>query len=56
MNQSCELSFLSVGAAAPQEVISPRRVKAVTHNLKTAVGLTMQRECVCLQAAGSHPH
>lgn len=47
MNQSCELSFLSVGAVAPQEVISPSRVKAVTHNSKTAVRLTIQHECVC---------
>ncbi len=47
MNQSCELSFLLVGAAAPQEVISPSRVKAVTHNLKTAVRLTIKHESVC---------
>lgn len=36
MNQSCELPF------SPQEVISPSRVKAATHNLKTAVRLTTQ--------------
>lgn len=58
MNQS----FLLVGAAAQQEVISPNRVKAVTHNLKTAVRLTIQQsqfasECLEeLQAAVSHPH
>lgn len=46
MNLSCELSFLLVGATVPQEVISPSRVKAVTHNLKTAVPLTIQHDSV----------
>lgn len=47
MNPFYEVSFVLVGAAALQEVISLSRVKAVTHNFKTAVRLAIQHEPVC---------
>lgn len=63
MNQSCvNFVFCWLASTALQEVISPSRVKAVTHNSKTAVHSPYSMslfvpECLEeLQEAGSHPH